>query len=187
MTAHAMKEDRDRCLAAGMDGYVSKPIEQVKLRQAIEDCVLGVGKTAPDGGTGSPFDAAAALARVDGDWEFLGEMAAMFLEESPRLLAQIQEAIAADDHAGLVAPAHNLKNWTANFAAPEAFEAVANLEALGRAGALANAETAFATVERTIEKLRRAMDQFAREPASLIGDGNPAAVTNHSGSLPCTL
>ena len=40
LTAHAMKEDRDRCLEAGMDGYVSKPIQQDKLQQAIEDCVL---------------------------------------------------------------------------------------------------------------------------------------------------
>jgi two-component system, sensor histidine kinase and response regulator len=40
LTAHAMKEDRDRCLEAGMDGYVSKPIQQDKLRQAIEDCIV---------------------------------------------------------------------------------------------------------------------------------------------------
>ena len=51
----------------------------------------------------------------------------MFLEESPRLLAQIREAVAAHDEAGLIAPAHSLKNWTGNFVASGAFEAVANL------------------------------------------------------------
>ena len=79
------------------------------------------------------MDVAAALARVDGDRGFLGEMAVMFLEESPRLLAQIREAVAAGDAAGLVGPAHTLKNWTGNFVASAAFEAVTTLEAMGRA------------------------------------------------------
>jgi two-component system sensor histidine kinase/response regulator len=59
LTAHAMKEDRDRCLEAGMDGYVSKPIQQDKLRQAIEDCILLIRETVPeeppDGAQGNPI------------------------------------------------------------------------------------------------------------------------------------
>ena len=75
LTAHAMREDRGRCLEAGMDGYVSKPIEEDKLRQAIEDCLSRTGVTAkvelPDGASGCPMDVAGALARVDGDRGFL--------------------------------------------------------------------------------------------------------------------
>ena len=74
------------------------------------------------------MDVAAALARVDGDRGFLGEMARMFLEESPDLLTQVRQAVAASDAAALVAPAHTLKNWAGNFVAPAAFEAVAELE-----------------------------------------------------------
>jgi two-component system sensor histidine kinase/response regulator len=191
LTAHAMKEDRDRCLQAGMDGYVSKPIRQDKLRQAIEDCASLIRQTAhagpPDGASGSPMDLAAALARVDGDRGFLGEMAEMFLEESPRLLAQIRHAVAACDPAGLVAPAHTLKNWAGNFVAPAASEAVTELEALGRAGALATSATALATLGREIERLRGAMAQFDGEPARLDGDVDLSAIRTDSRSVPCTL
>jgi two-component system, sensor histidine kinase and response regulator len=191
LTAHAMKEDRDRCLEAGMDDYVSKPIQQDKLVKAIEDCVCLIRATVeaepPAGASGSPMDVAAALARVNGDRGFLGEMAVIFLEESPRLLAQIRDAIAADDPAGLVTPAHSLKNWAGNFVAQAAFEAMMDLEALGRAGALANAGTVLATLEREIERLRSAVAEFDREPAHLDGDGNLSVLATDSGSLPCTL
>ena len=159
LTAHAMKDDRDRCLAAGMDDFVSKPIQQDKLRKAIEDAVLLVPEPAaaepPNDAAGDPMDVAAALARVDGDRVFMGEMALMFLEDTPHLLAQIQEAVAAGDSAGLVAPAHTLKNWTGNCVASAAFEAVAHLEAMGRAETLATAAPAFAALEREIERLRK--------------------------------
>ena len=75
LTAHAMKEDRDRCLEAGMDDYLSKPIQQDKLHRAIEDCVLPIRETAeaepPACASASPMDVVAALARVDGDRGFL--------------------------------------------------------------------------------------------------------------------
>lgn len=174
-----------------MDDYVSKPIQQDKLRQAIEDCVLPIRETAeaepPAGASASPMDVVAALARVDGDRDFLGEMAVLFLEESPHLLAQVREAIAADDPAGLVTPAHSLKNWTGNFVAPAAFDAATELEAVGRTGSLATAGTALATLEREIERLSRAMARFACKHVRLDGAGNLSAFATDSGSLPCTL
>jgi PAS domain S-box-containing protein len=191
LTAHAMKEDRGRCLKAGMDGYVSKPIHQDKLRQAIADCVLLnreiLEADPPDEASASPLDAAAALARVDGDWAFLGEMAEMFLEESPRLLAQIRQAVAAHDSVALVAPAHTLKNWTGNFVAQAACDAVTELEALGRARSLSTCGTVLARLEREIERLGRPMAQFDGEPARLDGNVDLSAVTTDSRSLPCTL
>jgi two-component system, sensor histidine kinase and response regulator len=191
VTAHAMKEDRQRCLEAGMDGYVSKPIDQDKLREAIEDSVSLIREPPPvetsDGESASPVDAAAALARVDGDQGFLGEMAGMFLEESPHLMALIRQAVAAHDPAGLVAPAHTLKNWTGNFVAQAAFDAVTELEALGRARSLSICGTALARLEREIERLGRAMAQFDGEPARPDGDVDLSAVTTDSRRLPCTL
>jgi len=191
LTAHAMKEDRVRCLEAGMDGYVSKPIEAVKLRQAIEDCagwIRGHAEAVPDEvASVSPMDADAALARVGGDRGFLGEMAVKFLDESPRLLAQIREAVTAADSAGLAAPAHTLKNWTGNFVASKAFEAATDLEAMGRAQTLATAGTALATLEREIARLGAAMAQFNREPAPLGEERSSLAIAIDPASSTCTL
>ncbi len=111
----------------------------------------------------------------------------MFLEETPHLLAQIQEAVIACNSARLVAPAHTLKNWTGNCVASAAFEAVAQLEAMGRAETLATAAPAFAALEREIERLRRVMAQFNLEPASFNGEGALVASTIEPGSRVCTL
>ncbi len=82
-----MKDDRDRCLQAGMDGFVSKPIQRDKLRKAIEDAVLLIPGTAaaepPNDAAEGPMDVAAALARVDGDRVFMGEMALDVLGGDP--------------------------------------------------------------------------------------------------------
>jgi two-component system, sensor histidine kinase and response regulator len=190
LTAHALKEHRERCLAAGMDGYVSKPMQQDKLRQAIEDCVLSIGKTVPsepqEGVSVCPMDVAAALARVDGDDGFLGEMAVMCLEESPRLLAQIRQAVAKCDSAGLVAPAHTLKNWMGNFVATAAYNATADLEAMGRDKNLAKAGTVLETLEREIKRLGMAMAQLKPEPAALDGEGSLSASTVDPESALCS-
>jgi CheY-like chemotaxis protein len=191
LTAHAMKADRDRCLEAGMDGYVSKPIEQDKLRKAIADCLSLTRGTAepdgPDAESESPIDADLALARVDGDRGFLCEMAALFLDESPRLLAQIRQAVEARDSASLIAPAHSLKNWTGNFVAPAAADAVTALEALGRAGALATSGTALARLEREIGRLGGAIAQLDGEPGHLDGDVDISEARTESRRLSCTL
>ena len=164
LTAHALKEDRDRAMESGMDGFVTKPIRQDMLRQAIEACVTLGRETdpeqPPEDASESPMDLAAALARVDGDRAFLGEMVVIFLEESPRLLAQIRQAVAASDSAGLVVPAHSLKNWMGNFVAPAALGATTDLEAMGHAKTLAKAGTVLAALEREIERLEKAMVAF---------------------------
>ena len=78
-----------------------------------------------------------ALARVDGDKELLGEMATLFLEEYPRFLAQIQEAISKKDSSSLSYAAHTLKGQSAILLPAAAFEAAFTLERIGRQGDLA--------------------------------------------------
>jgi PAS domain S-box-containing protein len=132
LTAYARAEDRSRCLAVGMDDYVSKPIELEKLRRAIERCVYQTCDTvnaepgpAP---SESPIDVAAALSRLDGDRGFLAQMAATFRDEVPRLLLEAQSGIDSLDAVRTGTAVHVLKNWTANFVAPAALAASQALE-----------------------------------------------------------
>src|SRR5205823_1268848 len=83
MTAHAMKGDKERCLEAGMDGYVSKPVRADELRRAINE-QTGPPRAAPQ------LDRAGALERVGGDAELLGELADLFRQDCPRLLEALR-------------------------------------------------------------------------------------------------
>ena len=87
MTAHALKGDRDRCLEAGMDAYVSKPLRPQELFEVLEGLVTAADLTgpAPDEPEHEPaaFDMAAALERVDGDAELLKELAGLFIVRMP--------------------------------------------------------------------------------------------------------
>ena len=190
VTAHAREEDRARCLAAGMDGYVSKPIQQDQLRQAIEDCGLPTHSAEPaeppEGQPEDPMKEAVAAPRVISDRMLPDDMIMMFLEESPPLLAQIRLAVAACDSAALVGPAQMLKRWTANFVAPTALGALADLEALGRASDLANSETALATLEREIHQLTKAIAQIDREPARVDDEAGLSAAGTGSWIFPST-
>jgi CheY-like chemotaxis protein len=160
MTAHAMEGDRARCLDAGMDGYVAKPIRFEDLVDAIEH--LGQSPEAakvaatPTPRQQEPIDIASALARVEGDVELLQEMVALFLEELPDLLTNLREAVTAGDAKAIERAAHKLKGSVGNFAAQPAFEAALRLEKIGRAGDLTEAEPAYQALLQDIEPLRSA-------------------------------
>jgi two-component system sensor histidine kinase/response regulator len=186
MTAHAMKEDKDRCLAVGMDGYVSKPIHAKTILKAIEDCLdqekpTSDGRSDP-GVSAEPIDLDAALDRVDGDRTFLVEMAGIFLEELPVQMAEIREALVQRQVAALIAPAHKLKNWAGNFVAKAMFDSLARLEALGRSGNLEWALAALPELEREAERLSSALAQI--EP--LGGELSPQMIDDDLRRRRCT-
>jgi PAS domain S-box-containing protein len=154
MTAHAMKGDRERCLAAGMDGYVAKPIQPRELLEAIDSTLAA--RPAPPA---PPVDWAQALRGVGGDEEILREMVDIFLGVCPEWLAQLREAVARRDADGLRRLAHTVKGSLGQFGARPAWAAAQRLEAVAQQDSLAGAEESLRALE---EELRRVGPALSR-------------------------
>ncbi len=166
MTAHAMKGDRERCLAAGMDDYIAKPIRSQQLLEIIEN-LAGVpaaeSEPEPSRPSDDGIDKRALLSRMDGDNELLREIVELFLEDSPRQLIAIREAVARGDPAAVERSAHALKGSVGNFGAPGAFHTAQNLEQMGRERNLNAADEALAALEKQMLSLQGALAACEKE------------------------
>jgi two-component system, sensor histidine kinase and response regulator len=162
MTAHSAQGDRARCLAGGMDGYVSKPIRDQELQRAIAE-VLPDRRREP--ATPAPsrerewagLDREAALARVGGDMDLLRQLASVFTDDCRALLPEMQRSIRDGDGETLSRAAHTLKGMVSFFGAGVATEAVRKLESLGQAGQVSAAEEPLTVLTREIERIEEAL------------------------------
>ena len=156
MTAHALKGDRERCLAAGMDGYISKPIRPQEMFRAIENLSPGPERPAarPDSDI---LDRQEVLYRFDDDMELLQEAVQDFLEECPKRLQGLRDALACGDSDAVARLAHALKGSVGNFAARRAVEAAQKLETIGREGEVARGIEAYIELDEAIERLKPAL------------------------------
>ena len=132
LTAHAMKSDEERCLAAGMDGYVSKPVTVESLARALARFALAPGAPA----AAPPVDLAMALRGMDGDVELFGELSVLFIDEWPARQDELRSALHALDAARLERDAHGLKGVLGALGAGGAAAVAAALEVLARSGHL---------------------------------------------------
>ena len=112
------------------------------------------------------LDQGETLARLEDDAGLMRELVEVFLQESPRLMADIQRSVDSGDGARLELAAHTLKGAITNFAAPRAFEAAFKLEKIGRSGVLADhAEATCRELEDEMDQLEAALAALGREYA----------------------
>ena len=181
MTAHAIKGDRERCLQAGMDHYVSKPIDPRKLFAAIDEVVFAkqATETASLRKNGAAaetshlvlpseqrVDITFLLRRVEGDRALMKEVAGVFLEDTPRLSKELSEAVEKRDHPKIERAAHTLKGAVANFGAKRARELAMDLETRGRKRDLELADCVLAELQKELAFVEAELSAIIMEEAA---------------------
>jgi len=161
MTAYAMAGDRERCLAAGMDAYVAKPIRRQDLFETIQAIAMELPNISTDAPSEEPprevLDEALLMSRVDNDHQLLRDLVDLFLEDYPRLLDQIRVALEKKDARAMERGAHSLAGCTGNLAAKLASEAARKLERLAQAGDWEQAESGLGELEGQLVCLEPAL------------------------------
>jgi two-component system, sensor histidine kinase and response regulator len=175
LTALTMKGDREQCLEAGMDGYISKPIEVEEFFRTIYSFAVN-SEGVPGGqhawapleslsGNDEVLDREVLLASVEGDVKFLQDLVKGFLEDSPVLLSKIEEAFDEGDSPRLKDAAHTLKGAVGSFRAGHAYEAALRLEVIAREGNLSEAPEALNTLKQELKRLESGLSELLVEYA----------------------
>ena len=174
MTANAMQGDRERCLAAGMDDYLPKPITPEGLTAVLERWVV---ETEDTGGEGfdipSPLNTASIeehfrqvkelLRKVGGDRRLLTQVSQMFGAEYPKIVTAVRDAISRQDIDDFRRAAHALKGVVGNMAAQGAYAAASHLEHLSREAILVEGEVALNRLEREVNGFQQALETIGQE------------------------
>jgi len=171
VTAHAMVGYRERCLRAGMDGYVTKPIQVEKLFDELDrltsdrPVALAAPETSQPTATPQAFDYESALERVEGDAELLNDLIGIFLDDLPNQSSALHKAVEAQDAIRIEHEAHRLKGAAGSLGAKAVAECAARLEATCRGKNLAAARSDWNLLETEIARLEPVLRELHPEAA----------------------
>ncbi len=158
MTAYAMDGDREKCIAAGMDDYIAKPIKAEQLYDKIENLLQAKIRNTDVEST--PVNLLETMRIVDGDKKLLEELVMIFVNDCPKRLKEIREAIENGDPRGLELSAHSFRGAVINFGARNAFDLLNELEKIGKTADFNNAFLIFQKLEGEVERIK---SYFAEE------------------------
>jgi CheY-like chemotaxis protein len=176
ITANAMAGDREMCLEAGMDDYISKPIQVEALVEALKRCQVTPADEVEENEEG-PYHSSRTthhaslleptaidkLIKMVDDPDFLVELIESFLNNMPKLLANLHQALEQGDASGMRTAAHTLKANSRDFGARDLFELCQELEMKGKAGTLDGAAELIARIEPASERVKEALQALREE------------------------
>jgi PAS domain S-box-containing protein len=177
MTAHAMRGDREKCLAAGMDGYIAKPLNVKAFLQTVEAAArphAAAPETEEKRDATGDFDKAALVQRFSGNRKLIAALVRTFSDDAPHLLEAVRVALVSHDAGRVAQAAHALKGAVGNFGPNRAFDSARQIEMSAREGALDRCWKLCAALEDEVGRLLPALEAAAGERPSRRG-----ATTSH--------
>lgn len=176
LTANALEGDRQKCLDAGMNDYISKPVRLDELERALTSAAA---KTLHQGNghSAAPVERTCTLdtstlddlrgLRMPGEPDPLAELIDLFLKDAPLRVGEIEKAVQSRNAHGLEASAHSLKGSASNLGAKHLSTLAAKLVGLAREGRLSAAPDIFAELKTEFQCVAKALDEEKRKPIGI--------------------